>query len=235
MLAGLFLVAGLAAARPARAVAVRLRDPGADRGLRATTGGSARSRSPASCWPRSTCCWMYQRTMTGPARPGVEPDHRPRPPRGRRARPAAAGAGAVRLLPDAAARRDQPDRRRRSSSNVGVHDPAPDRADAAEAPRRLITDATSSSPPSSTASCAPLLVVFGVACLGVLVEAFVPARAPLPRPGRARHRRPRRRPRRRRSWSRTDLDDARRRRRARHRSPPRAPSPSTARPSSSGA
>ena len=32
----------------------------------------------------------------------------------------------------------------------------------------------------------PLLVVFGVACLGVVVEAFVPARAALPRPDRAR-------------------------------------------------
>ena len=38
---------GLAAARPARAVAVRLRDPGDHRGVPARTGGSARSRSPA--------------------------------------------------------------------------------------------------------------------------------------------------------------------------------------------
>ena len=30
----------------------------------------------------------------------------------------------------------------------------------------------------------PLLVVFGVACLGVVVEAFAPALGPLPRPGR---------------------------------------------------
>ena len=56
VLAGLFLVAGLAALRPARPGAVRLRDAGDHRRLRATTGWPARSRSPASCWPPSTSC-----------------------------------------------------------------------------------------------------------------------------------------------------------------------------------
>ena len=42
-------------ARPARPEPVRLRDPGADLGLRLRAGTSARSRSPASCWQRSTC------------------------------------------------------------------------------------------------------------------------------------------------------------------------------------
>ena len=41
---------------------------------------------------------------------------------------------------------------------------------------------------SSTVELSPLLIVFGVACLGVLVEAFVPRAVPLPRPGRARPR-----------------------------------------------
>ena len=44
VLAGLFLVAGLAGAGPARPRAVRLRVPGADLGASTTPGGSARSR-----------------------------------------------------------------------------------------------------------------------------------------------------------------------------------------------
>ena len=59
--------------------------------------------------------------MTGPDLPAVSGVPGPRPPRGRRRRAAAAGAGAVRLLPAAAARRDQPDRR---------HDPDGARSDA---------------------------------------------------------------------------------------------------------
>ena len=46
-------------------------------------------------------------------------------------------------------------------------------ADAADAARAL-TDATSSSPRIEYGQLWPLLIVFGVACLGVLVEAFVP-------------------------------------------------------------
>ena len=45
-----------------------------------------------------------------PGRDGRRAGHGPRPARGRRAGAAAAGAGALRLLPDAAARRDQPGR-----------------------------------------------------------------------------------------------------------------------------
>ena len=47
----------------------------------------------------------------------------------------------------------------------------------------------------------PLLIIFGVACLGVLVEAFVPRQPPLPRPGDAGHRRRRCSPWRPSSWS----------------------------------
>ena len=50
---------------------------------------------------------------------GVAVVRRPRPSRGRRRGAAAARARAVRLLPDAAARRDQPDRRR-TLAEVGV-------------------------------------------------------------------------------------------------------------------
>ena len=49
-------------------VAVRLRDPGADRGVRRTTGGRRRSRSLGIVLAALYILLMYQRTMTGPVR-----------------------------------------------------------------------------------------------------------------------------------------------------------------------
>ena len=51
---------------------------------------------------------MYQRTMTGPVREGVVGHEGPQRPRDRCARAAAAADRRARLLPEAAARRDQP-------------------------------------------------------------------------------------------------------------------------------
>ena len=94
----------------------------------------------------------------------------PQPPRGRRARPAAAGAGAVRLLPDAAARRDQPRHH---------DDPRERRRARSRAHRRhrwagepLMDDFVK--PTLEYGHLSPLFIIFGIACLGVLVEAFVP-------------------------------------------------------------
>ena len=55
VLAGLFLVAGLAALGLPGPVAVRLRDPGDHRGLPAPLVGRRGRGHRPSCWPRSTC------------------------------------------------------------------------------------------------------------------------------------------------------------------------------------
>ena len=70
---GAMVLAGRAV-RPVAAgpVDVRQRVPGAGRHVHARIGGSPSSRPSASCSPRSTSCWMYQRTIHGPVREGVE-------------------------------------------------------------------------------------------------------------------------------------------------------------------
>ena len=69
--------------------------------------------------------WMYQRTMTGPVRERRRRHARPEPARDRRAGAAAAADRGARLLPEAAARRDQPVGRRDTMAQVGKSDPAP--------------------------------------------------------------------------------------------------------------
>ena len=68
--------------------------------------------------------WMYQRTMTGPTPPSIEGMPDLDAPGDGRGRTAAAGAGAVRLLPDAPARRDQPLRRVDAGPGRGHRRPA---------------------------------------------------------------------------------------------------------------
>ena len=67
VLAGTFLIAGLASLALPGLSQLRQRVPGAASARSPATRWSASSRPSASCSPRSTSCCMYQRTMTGEA------------------------------------------------------------------------------------------------------------------------------------------------------------------------
>ena len=68
---------------------------------------------------------MYQRTMTGPVRESHQEHPRPEGPRDRGAGAAAGPDRGARLLPEAGARRVEPDGRRPAWSMSASHDPAP--------------------------------------------------------------------------------------------------------------
>ena len=151
--------------------------------------------------------WAYQRMMTGP-----DPGDRARSDAdaagvdsvgdlGRREigvlAPLMLGAGAVRLLPDAAARRQQPDRRRAARAHGRPRRRT--RTCPAEAEQKAEEGAALmfDKPTIEYAELWPMLVVFGVACLGVIVEAFVPRERRYLTQGGLAVARPARRPRRR--------------------------------------
>ena len=114
--------------------------------------------------------WMYQRTMTGPVREGVigMPDLNLREIVV--AGSAAAAHRGARLLPEAAARRDQPLRRPHHGAGGQARSPA--HRDRRGGPRMNSFEA----PTIEYFTVSPILIVLGVAVLGVLVEAFVPRR-----------------------------------------------------------
>ncbi len=96
--------------RTARSLAVRLGDPGPDLGVRLRVVG----RNDRGDRDRARGDLRAVDVPTDDdraARTGDRGLHGPRPARDERGRPAGAGAGAVRLLPHADARRDQPDGR----------------------------------------------------------------------------------------------------------------------------
>ena len=136
---------------------------------------------------------LYQRTMTGPVKAEVQgmPDLKVRELRGRR--PADRAAALPRRLPEAADRHRQPGGAATPCPTCTRTTPSPrwrrpserDQLSTAcgqrRRPRRPIDKIPA--PHIEYAQLAPTLIVLGAASSGVLVEAFVPRKGPLPRPG----------------------------------------------------
>ena len=178
--------------------------------------------------------WLYQRTMTGPPRCRAT---RAITDLNRRELGRRRAADARRWCCSASTRcrcsTPPTPPSTRCSQHVGVTDDAPDRARRGRRGRRSLMDFVK--PTIEYAQLWPLLVVFGVACLGVVRRGVRAARAPLPRADRARRARPRGRARRH-HLRRDRTSTARRRDVARGARRRRGhASPSTARRSSSGA